>query len=96
MKSCELYEAWWEHSHAFREPIKMASRHVERNSIDDKEMEQRIEQRSSGKESTTSDTDYFGPARPMRGQQVKKHYRKWWWLHLLIMIAIVLIVTLPL
>ena len=35
-------------------------------------------------------------ARPTFMQRYKAHMRKWWWLHLLILIAVTLIITLPL
>ena len=35
------------------------------------------------------------PERLTFGQKVKRHYRKYWWLHLIIFIVVTLVITLP-
>ena len=48
-------------------------------------------------ENSVSENGYSGPSRPVNrsfGQKLKAHFKKWWWLHLIIFCAIVLIVVL--
>ena len=48
--------------------------------------------------SNTSPTNGHGDyaTKPTFKQKLKRHYRRFWWLHVLIFIAITLIITLPL
>lgn len=33
--------------------------------------------------------------KPSFGQKLKRHYKRFWWVHLIILVIVVLIVTLP-
>jgi hypothetical protein len=45
---------------------------------------------------TTSEHKAIFASRPTFAQRLKTHYKRWWWLHTLIFIMVVLVVTLPL
>ena len=50
---------------------------------------------ASDKERIAHDENFGGQKRTF-GQKVKQHYRKWWWVHVIITIILVLVITLPL
>lgn len=51
----------------------------------------KIEQLESSRGGVTGPGGYSQAAPLTRGQKIKRHFKKWWWLHLLAIVCIIVL-----